>query len=925
MNFKHFLTAVLVLGLVTGASAQLSQTGALVGKVVDSDGVPLPGTGVTIKSPALIRSEMSTITNAMGIYRFPSLPPGTYELIFELDGFSKLVRQDIKIGVGRTSNVDAELAPQTIEEEIVIIGESPTVDLKKTTTTVNLTSEFLTDIPAVRNLSAYVNMTPGFTSNTAHGSSVRDNTYNLDGVNLGDPTVGTQGVFFGMDIMDEVSVQTGGLSAEYGGVRGAVINVVSKSGGNRFSGSGVIYYRHENLQSDNTKDTPLEGDTSGYKYELEPALTLGGPVVQDKLWFFLNFSLNKREQYVAGYPYDQETNISADDTRYYPYVKLSFQPSDKDKFVLSYNYSDIRRHHRSASRFMTEDTTLEQVTPTHVFNLHWTRFFSPDFYTNLKVGYVLSDFNLLAKNTSARFRELSTGQYSGGAGYDDLNERDRLQVNADATYFMDNLAGSHELKIGGEFTYSWSYWGRRYYNDPRNDMYAVYNYGGAPYYGVYYADMDKYEDLMNVAAFLQDAWTPVSRVTLNLGLRFEHQRGIIPPQNEETDQTLYGYTYNRSVTETLTPLKWTTLAPRLGAVVDLTGDGKTLLKASFARYYAANITQWFSYNNPNDFVYAADYLMPDGSRANFPFALYLPGSTEMGYGDYNLKNPYVDELTIGIEREIFEDASLSARYIRKWDRDLIEDVDANALDIDTLMETGELVWTNYIPVTTTDPYNNETVTFWNQLQTLPGAYHTLNPPGAERDYDGVEVTFNKRFSHGWSLLTSYTWQKSRGLIGTDFDDSYGARGYYDNPNTHINAYGRFPYERRHQLKMQGSVRMPLGIIFSGYFRYLSGSRYTRLINSLDLGLDLYQGEEDIYAEERGSQGLPAQAILDLRLEKQFHVKGLTLGVFADGFNILNTNEAVAVETLSSNVNREYGVMTEIQDPRMFRLGFKFAF
>lgn len=298
----------------------------------------------------------------------------------------------------------------------------------------------------------------------------------------------------------------------------------------------------------------------------------------------------------------------------------------------------------------------------------------------------------------------------------------------------------------------------------------------------------------------------------------------------------------------------------------------------------------------------------------------------MGYKDYDLKNPYVDEFTIGIEREIIEDLSLSVRYIRKWDRDLIEDVNASELDIDALMEDGTLDWSkNWEKVTVTDSFDNSTQTFWNQKETVPAELYTLNPPGAERDYEGIEVILNKRFSRGWALMASYVWQKSRGLIGTDFDDSWGGRGYFDDPNEHTNAVGRFPFERRHQFKLQSSLKGPWGINLSGYFRYLSGQRYTREINSVDLEVDLNQGDVTIYAEERGSRGLPDLYILDLRLEKMFRINTISFGFFADGFNIFNGNRALEVETLSSNPLRPFGEMASIQDPRIIRLGAKFEF
>ncbi len=125
---------------------------------------------------------------------------------------------------------------------------------------------------------------------------------------------------------------------------------------------------------------------------------------------------------------------------------------------------------------------------------------------------------------------------------------------------------------------------------------------------------------------------------------------------------------------------------------------------------------------------------------------------------------------------------MGVRYIKKWDRNLIEDVNANMLDMDALMDRGELIWKNWEAVTVTDPYDGSTQTFYSQTAFPAAVYYTVNPPGAERNYDGFEATLNKRFSGRWGLSVSYTYQNSRGLIGTDFNDSYGARGYFDDPN-----------------------------------------------------------------------------------------------------------------------------------------------
>jgi len=908
--------------------SQTGQTGKIQGKIIDEEGISLPGVAVTITSPSLITPEISRITSVDGIFRFPSLPPGLYQVTFALEGFTRIVRKGIIINAGRTTSLDITMNIAKIEEEIVVEAVSPTVDRQTTTKTVTIDANFITAIPATRTFGTYFNMTPGVTGGASHGASVRDNVYSIDGVNTADPVVGTEALFFSVDTIEEMSVQSGGLSAEYGQVRGSVVNAVSKSGGNEFHGSLNMYYRGEKFQSNNTKGTPLEGEESGFKYEMEPGINLGGPIIKDKLWFFVNGSFWKQEAIVSGYPYDKDEETGVDQLRPYPYIKLTYQPNPDNRFIFNYRFSDIRRHHRGASRYATEDTTWEQKTPTQVINLQYTRFFGANFFMNIKGFAYISKFDLLAKNDNPNFWEYTTSRNSVSMGYNDINPRNRYSIQADGTVYIEDFIGSHEIKTGVEYMEGFGgrtlEWGRH----PVNGMSFINTYNGDAWYGTWYAPYDVKEISRNLSFYVQDAWNISSRITANVGLRFDRMQGIYPPQMEdEGEQELFGYTYNRSITESQTAYTWNTLSPRLGLIFDLLGDGKTMLKASFSRYYMANLTQWISRGNPNGWVDYSAYLNSDWTTGSV-FSLEISGpeyAPKYGYGDYDFKTPYVDEFIVGIEREIFEDASLGVRYIRKWDRNLIEDANANNIDIDKLLSTGEYDWINYTQVTATDPYDDSTVTFWNQLATYPSEYYMINPPDAKRDYDGVEVTFDKRYSHGWQLKVSYVYAHSRGLIGTDFNDSWSGTGYYENPNAHTYAIGRFPLERRDQVKLEGMVKGPFGINLGTYFRYLSGNRYTRRIRSTDLGLSLYQGSQTIYAEERGSSGYPGLYIWDVKLEKEFRIAGTSFAVFCDVFSVFNSSKETSIYTISSNSSIDYQKIQAIENPRIFRIGARFEF
>lgn len=936
--------------------AQITQTGTLNGTVYDQDKNPLPGVTVSISSPALILPKMETVTTERGHFRFPALPPGEYRVVFQLPGFKTLVREGIRVTVGVTTTLDVVLEQAKIEESVTVVGQAPVVDVQRTSMAVNITRELLQTLPAARALGEYFNMVPGVTSSTVHGASVRDNTYNIDGVNITDPVTGTQAGSFSIDIMEELSVQTGGLPAEYGSVRGGVVNVVTKSGGNRFNVTLSGYFRDDKLQSVNNKGTIFEGQKGGFDYEVEPSLTIGGPIIKDKIWFFLTGNYRKSQEYVLGYPWDKTENVPLDYNYYMPFAKLTYQITKKDRLVLSFNYYDFIRHHRGASTSRTEESTWKQTTPIYTYNLQFTRFFSSNLFMNFKVAYMNYHLNLMAKNDKVQIYDYATSKYSQSYGYDDIYSRDRVQALTDATYYIDDFAGSHEIKMGAEFELSWDIrqWRSNrdkygfgpffYYN---SNYIPIYPATRSDTYMINYQDFARKDRKLVIGGFIQDTWTPFTRLTFNLGLRFDHQEGIIPKQGEERQPVTYGgKVYDPRVTKAFKPMIWNTLAPRLGAIFDVTGDGKTALKASFCRYYIANILQYFVTVNPNSFItwrvrYSYDPTIGEWRPVDptSPWYMYNFSATAEATMDPEVKAPYLDELIIGLEREIFTDIKLGFRYIHKWDRNLIEGVNLNALDYDKY-KTGKYdildpaVWKNYTPVTAIDPYYNTKVTFWNQIDpTIPTRSFYTNPPGAKRDYDGLEVTFDKRFSNRWSLAASFVWQKSRGLIGTDFDDSWTGTAYFDNPNAHIYAIGRFPLEREHQLKIQGMWLGPWGILISGYYRYLDGERWTRVIRSVDLGVTLNQGTTTIYAEPRGSRKLPPLSLLDVRFEKRFTLprRTGTFSAFVDIFNFFNVAIPTSVWTRSSSttiINQkvvQFGDLTAITDPRVLRLGFRYEF
>jgi hypothetical protein len=543
---------------------------------------------------------------------------------------------------------------------------------------------------------------------------------------------------------------------------------------------------------------------------------------------------------------------------------------------------------------------------------------------NAKVAYVTHKLEFTPKNDMIGLYDQVTGFYSQSYGNSSITKRPKLQFNLDATHFLDAWMGQHEFKAGLEVWYGWEEASNHYNIDPRYNLSnLIYLSSGVPSYILNRMDYTRKDTNIMIGGFIQDAWSPTARLTLNIGVRYDHQEGIVPVQGENRTPVVYqGVTYDPRVAKSFKPLIWNSVSPRLGVAYALTKDNKTVLKASYGRYYSSAISNWFVAVNPNGAISWRQALNPDWTLKGDP---YLFSASSASSIDPNLKIPYVDELTAGIEREIMKDTRLSLRYIRKWDRNQIDDVDKNVLDINAL-NGGNLAWMNYTPYAVTDPYNGQSITFWGVTNTaIPTSMYITNPPGDKRDYEAVELTFNKRYSNRWQLVASYVYANAKDLIGLS---SMGSTSLFNNPNVMINAYGRDPLVAPHQIKIQGSYSGPWGINASAYYYYLAGYPYTRQIRSSDLGLSLAQGTVTINAEGKGARHLSNLSNLDLRVDKAFGLPGHfgKLELMIDIFNVFNFNTATSVEARSSNPTLfTFGKTLGLQAPRIIRIGARYEF
>ena len=338
MNKKSLVLLLIVSLAMAGlAFAQLTPTGRIAGKVVDTQGGPIPGVAVKATSPKLVGTA-ATVTDADGVYRLMALPSGTYEITFTLQGFKTLIRQNVRLELSQTLALNATLEEAAIEEQVTVIGQSPLIDVKSTVKGQVMTKETYLALPRGRSFDSLISTIPGVQSESitagvsVDGASGAENMWYADGADIGDFHYGDRGQNVVLELLDEVKVTASGYNAEFGGSMGGVINVITRSGSNEFHGDVMVFYENNRQWMQGSSRTFLRRDpyASGYVYEYvnyddlyfdggknrdkynryEGVISLGGYIVKDKLWFFgsLNPSYNQtvgqRDFNLTAGPYD---------------------------------------------------------------------------------------------------------------------------------------------------------------------------------------------------------------------------------------------------------------------------------------------------------------------------------------------------------------------------------------------------------------------------------------------------------------------------------------------------------------------------------------------------------------------------------------------------------------------------------------------
>jgi len=918
MEILTFFCLFLVLCFL--AHAQMTE---IRGKVTSTEGIALPGVEVTVASPALIGGPQSMITNAEGKFRFVALLPGTYEIEAKLQGFTPQKRPDLRLGVGKTLTVDFVLEVGKLQTEIAVIAKAPLIDIKDSeTVTVDMKTEFLQKLPN-RDVQGALNFAPGVTDRSAFGSAVSNsNGYLLNGVQVNDPEAGENTFSPEYDSIEEISVKGVGAPAEYDGYSGALVDTVMKSGGNDFHGTLNLFVRQPSFHSANWGNYPylLNKD---WPETYEGNFNLGGPIVQDKLWFFASAQYNYQNNRIEDFTGKTELRKGGRAAG-----KLTWQASKNDRLSVWMETEPYKIYNYGTNPLMAPEANTNEPHTDLYFNINDLHIFSERTLLEVKIGGVYEKGqNEVDKNGRPPHLELTNNYLTGNFPSTYYRAGLRLQANVSVSHHAEDfIKGDHDFKLGAEAEISsvhisYSYPSGKYYLDYNGGNYLLHQWDGEDFYPKY----------RRVSAFVQDRWELTDRLTINPGLRLNYWRGYVP--------SVGGAAYAPKMG----------IAPRLGLTYDLLGDKSTILKAHYGKYYHGMMVQFFMRLQPQgnfrEYIWGpvleSQQGLPPGTYGNQWILNYEDIWKNKYTVDPNLKMPYMNQYVIGIERELWKDVSAGASFIYRQNRDLLDRVNLTG-------QWRATTWTCNYP----GPDFGKTYTVYERLnpgdnqflltnpqagQNYGAAYPGIVPFTPSRNYRGLQFTFEKRYSHGWMINASYTWGKAWGTndntwgeFGSNRSSMLGAGTLFSDPNYQINADGLLGIDPTHLVKIYGAVDVPtIDVTLGAYYSYASGYPYNaNLALPIAINPDPVSSASFvyIYGEDKGHFRYPGRHNLDLRLEKFFRFGKTRVGALVDVFNVFNAGTITSGQTrLNPFTQYQFGYVWGITNPRTFRVALRLEF
>jgi hypothetical protein len=875
--------------------AQSGTTGAIEGKILDEEGTPLPGATLKLSSPDLIGGALSKTSDGAGHFRFVAIPRGTYTLEASLGGFVSVKKDNIRLFVGQTITVDLVLRIGKLEEEVLVKAAAPLIDVKDSQiNTTNLDKKMLQTVGEemrFKNSTDLINFAPGTSDSSAMGASSRtSNQWQMDGQNLlGYIGSGADWSYPDMTIVEEAQVSGSGASAEYGNFTGAVLNLVTKSGSNTFEGTistsySPLNWNQKNFDPNKPKFSLFEAPPRILGIDANAGL--GGPIVKDRLWFYVNGSYAQYDEEIKGFK-ERESQP-------WPkwFAKLTWQPGPSDRISAYAEWEDFLVYNRGLGPDRPLDATYFDYGPSLVLSFNLLHTFNENTFAEIKMGryWCVYDQKPNGGRDVSEHYDFPTGMYSGNYFFWGESVTTHYTGNISLSHHADDfIKGSHDFKVGVEFlvgndNYKGGYTGGFKYTD---------NYYGSNF--AYSYSYEHHAKAWKASFFVQDSWRISDRLTLNPGIRFSVYRGSLPNLGDQT------------VFSPKSPFE-----PRIGLTWDVFGDHKTAVKLHYGRFVDSLKTNYFQGADPgtNDWVM---YLVnPDTSKTEIN-RLSFSQSTQV---DPNIRMPYSDQFTLGFEQTLAANTAIGASLTYREYKDFIAKINSGATWAPfTYSYVDENGLPQTIPLYETTPSSTDSYLITNPKA---GVYDSvITTP--KNTYKGLTFYLNKRFADKWMLYLSYTYSQCKGNYDNTYSGGAGTLATYQNPNYQINAYGHLQFDPTHLFQIYGTVILPFDINITPKVAIQTGDDWTRVIK-----VPTITGSPTIFIEQRGTQRLPARINLDLRIEKTFRVtESMKIGLIFDCFNIINRGVETYVDNRVTSDN--FGKAIYVCDPRYFRVGLRLFF
>jgi hypothetical protein len=911
--FGVFLACLLASALP--ALSQGVQTGTISGLVSSTDHVPLPGVAITVVSPAL-QGEREVVSDSNGVYYVTGLPAGTYRVEFAISGFQSAAREGVQVSIGAIASIDATMSLESIKETVTVTAQMPS-PLAQASTTQAQTRRDIDVLPVGRRPVDVAELAPSVTTNTFNtgqltvaGSFGYDNVFMVNGVDVNDNVQGTSNNLFIEDAIEDTSVLTHGISAEYGRFSGGVINVVTKSGGNRTSGS----FRETLSNPAWIEETPLEKASTISHASVLGAThegTVGGPVLRDRLWYF---TAGRYEKSNMPNTFAQSGGAyTRTDTNRRGEVKLTstFLPAQ----TVQASYINNATEQANASPISTAALldagmlTTRQL-PNRLFGANYNGQLTPSLFATVQ----FSDKHQSYRHNGGTSGNIidspfvtmgATAGVPGGLFYHapyldatDPEQRNNQQIAGSLTHFAATPRfGSHELKGGGEYFVSTGIGG----NSQSSTGYVfaadyltangtiVRDASGAPIPvftpGVsevwsFQATRGAQVRIKTTSLYVQDRWVAMPRLTLDLGTRFEAVRS--------------------DATGGIRAVNAMSIVPRLAASFDLQGNGDTVLYGTYSHYSGKYSQVQFAANTnvgrPSEVDYA--YSGPAGQGLDFGPAFDLANYTEPTYASFptanvqiadGIRSPLTREFTVGLGRELGDRGHAKATYAWRSASQFVEDFLDLSRGVTDVPLVGAL--TNRV-------YDNTDALY--------------------RDYQAVIVQSGYRLFTRLKVDGNYTLQlRNNGTFSGEASNQPGIPSIYGNfPEIfgpaldRLMPEGRLDNYQQHKLRVAATYEQSLGrfgsVDVAPLWRVNSGGVYslTSAIRVPAAQLSRNPGypttdvstatRETVYFGDRGGYDFKGYGVMDLATSYNLAVwKSARPWVKLEVYNLFNNQKQIA--------------------------------